>query len=103
MGNKIITTEQDRVDIKDKQNLDIDPKLFNYLRRNVKFKKYYLGFDSGCPVFSYVFDGDMRLVTSKKDVLNRIFVNLDDKWVTNETISRRTIRKFINDFLDDLK
>lgn len=103
MGNKMTITEQDRVDIKDKQNLDIDPNLFNYLRRNVKFQKHYLGFDSDRPILSYIFDGEMRLVTSKKDVLNRIFVNLENKWVTDETISRRTIRKFINGYLDTLK
>jgi hypothetical protein len=45
----------------------------------------------------------MRLVTSKKDTLNRIFHNLEDKWVTDEPKARRTIRKFINDSLDALK
>lgn len=103
MGNKMTITEQDRVNIKDKQNLDIDPKLFNYLRRNVKFQKHYLGFDSDHPILSYIFDGEMRLVTSKKDVLNKIFHILGDRWVADETKSRRTIRKFINDFIDSLK
>ena len=102
MGNKIIISEQDRVDIKDKQNLDIDPNLFNYLRRNVKFKSNLIPTIEK-PFISYVFDGEMRLVTSKKDVLNRIFVNLDDKWVQDEPKARRTIRKFINDSLDALK
>lgn len=102
MGNKIIISEQDRVDIKDKQNLDIDPNLFNYLRRNVKFKSNLIP-TIDKPFISYVFDGEMRLVTSKKDVLNRIFVNLDDKWVQDEPKARRTIRKFINDSLDALK
>jgi hypothetical protein len=50
-----------------------------------------------------VFDDEMRLVTSKKDVLNRIYNNLDDKWVKDESKARRTIRKFINDSLDGLK
>lgn len=102
MGNKIIISEQDRVDIKDKQNLDIDPNLFNYLRRNVKFKSNLIPTIEK-PFISYIFDGEMRLVTSKKDVLNRIFVNLDDKWVQDEPKARRTIRKFINDSLDGLK
>lgn len=102
MGNKIIISEQDRVDIKDKQNLDIDPNLFNYLRRNVKFKSNLIPTIEK-PFISYIFDDEMRLVTSKKDVLNRIFVNLDDKWVQDEPKARRTIRKFINDSLDALK
>ena len=102
MGNKIIISEQDRVDIKDKQNLDIDPNLFNYLRRNVKFKTNLIPTIEK-PFISYVFDDEMRLVTSKKDVLNRIFVNLDDKWVQDEPKARRTIRKYINDSLDALK
>jgi len=102
MGNKIIISEQDRVDIKYKQNLDIDPNLFNYLRRNVKFK-FNLIPTIEKPFISYIFDGEMKLVTSKKDVLNRIFVNLDDKWVQDEPKARRTIRKFINDSLDGLK
>ena len=102
MGYKIIITEEDRVDIKDKQNLDVDPNLFNYLRRNVKFKSNLLpSFKK--PFITYVFNDEMRLVTSKKDTLNRIFHNLEDKWVTDEPKARRTIRKFINDSLDALK
>ena len=102
MGNKIIITEEERVNIKDKQNLDIDPNLFNYLRRNVKFKTNLIPTIEK-PFITYVFDDEMRLVTSKKDVLNRIFVNLDDKWTTDEGKARRTIRKYINDSLDALK
>lgn len=102
MGNKIIISEQDRVDIKDKQNLDIDPNLFNYLRRNVKFKSNLIPRIEK-PFISYIFDDEMRLVTSKKDVLNRIFYNLEDKWVADEPKARRTIRKYINDSLDALK
>ena len=102
MGNKIIITEEDRVDIKNKQNLDVDPNLFNYLRRNVKFKTNLIpSFKK--PFITYVFNDEMRLVTSKKDTLNRIFHNLEDKWVTDEPKARRTIRKFINDLLDALK
>jgi hypothetical protein len=102
MGYKIIITEEDRVDIKDKQNLDVDPNLFNYLRRNVKFKSNLIpSFKK--PFITYVFNDEMRLVTSKKDTLNRIFHNLEDKWVTDEPKARRTIRKFINDSLDALK
>lgn len=102
MGNRLIISEEDRVDIKDKQNLDIDPNLFNYLRRNVKFKTNFIpSIDK--PFISYVFYDEMRLVTSKKDVLNRIFHNLDDKWVVDEPKSRRTIRKFINDSLEALQ
>jgi len=102
MGNKIIITEEDKVDIKNKQNLDVDPNLFNYLRRNVKFKTNLIP-SIEKPFISYVFDDEMRLVTSKKDVLNRIYNNLDDKWVKDESKARRTIRKFINDSLDGLK
>ena len=102
MGNKIIISEEERVDIKDKQNLDIDPNLFNYLRRNVKFKSNLIPTIEK-PFISYIFDDEMRLVTSKKDVLNRIFHNLEDKWVTDEPKARRTIRKYINDSLDALK
>ncbi len=102
MGNKIIITEEDRVDIKNKQNLDVDLNLFNYLRRNVKFKTNLIPTIEK-PFISYVFHDEMRLVTSKKDVLNRIYNNLDEKWVTDEPKARRTIRKFINDSLDALK
>jgi len=102
MGIKIIITEEDRADIKNKQNLDVDPNLFNYLRRNVKFKTNLIpSFKK--PFITYVFNDEMRLVTSKKDTLNRIFHNLEDKWVTDEPKARRTIRKFINDSLDALK
>ena len=102
MGNKIIISEEERVDIKNKQNLDVDPNLFNYLRRNVKFKTNFIP-SIEKPFISYIFDDEMRLVTSKKDVLNRIFHNLDDKWVQDEPKARRTIRKYINDSLDALK
>ena len=102
MGNKIIISEEERVDIKNKQNLDVDPNLFNYLRRNVKFKANLIP-SIEKPFISYIFDDEMRLVTSKKDVLNRIFHNLDDKWVQDEPKARRTIRKYINDSLDALK
>ena len=101
MGNRIIISEEERVDIKNKQSLDVDPNLFNYLRRNVKFKSNKIPSISK-PFISYIFDDEMRLVTSKKDVLNRIFFNLEDKWVQDEPKARRTIRKFINDSLDAL-
>lgn len=86
----------------EEQNTDIDSKLFNYLRRNLKFRAQYIP-EIEKPFITYVFDGEMRLVTSKKDVLNKVFNSLDDKWTQDQTKARKTIRKFINDSLEDLR
>lgn len=104
MGKRILISEEEKVDIKSQHNLDIDPDLFNHLRRNVKFKKYNHQFSNWeMPIISYIVFDKLKSFNSKKETLNRIFVALDDKWTKNEAVARRTIRKYINDMIDSLK
>ena len=104
MGKRILISEEERDDIKLQHNLDIDPDLLNYLRRNVKFKKHNTEFsDWKVPLISYIVDGRLKSFNSNKETLNRIYVSLDDKWTKDEAVARRTIRKYINGMIDSLK
>ena len=104
MGRRIIISEEEKDNIKSKQNLDIDPKLLTHLRRHLKFKtKKYPTFDWEINIVTYSYEGEEKVLNSKKDALNWIFHNIPDEYTVEDAKSRRTIRKYMNDCLDTLK
>jgi hypothetical protein len=104
MGKRFIISESEKEDIKSKHEIDIDQKLFTYLRRNLKFKKRkYPGFDWEPNIITYVYDNEEKVLNSKKDALNWIFANLPEKYTEEDSKTRRTIRKYMNDSIDSLK
>ena len=112
---KIILNENEKNQISS-QHEEIDSSLFNFLMRRIKKENRKLGnefYDSPLEVTNYTFEGlpgygFTNLVSSKKDIQNRIFEMLFENDVIdfwpydlNERDSKRvkltkTVRKFIN-------
>jgi hypothetical protein len=117
---KIILNENEKNQISS-QHEEIDSSLFNFLMRRIKKEKRKLGnefYDNPLEVTNYTFEGlpgygFTNLVSSKKDIQNRIFDmlyenDIIDYWPydLNERDPQRvkltkTIRKFINFILTD--
>lgn len=55
MGKRFIISESEKEDIKSKHEIDIDQKLFTYLRRNLKFKKENILDLIGSRILSHTF------------------------------------------------
>ena len=110
---KIVLNEEEKNQISS-QHEEIDSRLFNFLIRRIKKEIY----DNPLEVTNYTFEGlpgygFTNLVSSKKDIQDRIFDmlyenDIIDYWPydLNERDSKRvklvkTIRKFINFILTD--
>jgi hypothetical protein len=117
---KIVLNEEEKSQISS-QHEEIDSSLFNFLMRRIKKENRKLDnefYDNPLEVTNYTFEGlpgygFTNLVSSKKDIQNRIFDmlyenDIIDYWPydLNERDPQRvkltkTIRKFINFILTD--
>jgi hypothetical protein len=104
MKSKLIITEEEKNDILSKYQGELDSSLYNHLRRHFIVQTHQGRFSDMVYHTILIDDKTHPLKSNKKNLVNRIYYQIDDLFPNITKPSKRlTIKKFLGELVDYYK